>query len=327
VKRREFITLLGGAAGWSLAARAQQPAMPMIGFLHNAWAADWGGQLAALRNGLKETGYVEGQNIAFEYRFAEGRTERLPELAADLVRRQVAVIVTAGPVAPQVAKAATTTIPIVFLTGIDPVRLGLVPSLNRPVGNVTGMSFLNASIEAKRLGLLHDLVPQASLIAMLRNPNRPDAADQLRDVQEAARTLGKKILVLDANTDSAIEMGFATIAQLRADALSVAADPFFLNPKRREQIIALAARRALPAMYALREFPASGGLISYSASLTDAYRQVGVYAGRILKGAKPVELPIMLPNKFEFVINLRTAKALGLNIPPGVLAIADEVIE
>ncbi len=213
----------------------------------------------------------------------------------------------------------------VFLTGIDPVKLGLVPSLNRPVGNVTGMSFLNAAIEAKRLGLLHDLVPQASLIAVLRNPNRPDAADQLRDVQEAARTLGKQILVLDANTDSAIETGFATLVQQRADALSVAADPFFAN--QREQIIALAARHALPAMYGLREFPASGGLISYSASLTDAYRQVGVYAGRILKGAKPVELPIMLPTKFEFVINLKTAKALGLNIPPGVLAIADEVIE
>jgi putative ABC transport system substrate-binding protein len=327
--RRSFLALFAGAAAapmvTSRPARAQAPAMPVVGFLHNATPGEWAPNVDAARNGLKELGYVEGQNVAFEFRFAEGRNERLPALAADLVRRPVALIVTGGPFAPLVAKAATATIPIVFNTGIDPVRLGLVASLNRPGGNVTGVNFLNAATEAKRLGLLHDLVPQATLIAMLRNATRPDAADQVRDVQEAARALGKKILVLDASTASEIDTAFATLARQRADALTVAADPFFTT--RREQVIALAARHALPAMYALRALPVAGGLISYAASLTDAYRQVGVYAGRILKGARPADLPVMLPTKFELVINLKTAKALGLTIPPGILAIADEVVE
>jgi putative ABC transport system substrate-binding protein len=326
MRRREFITLVGGtAAAWPLAVRAQQPAMPVIGFLNNGSLTEWGLNLAAFRDGLKETGFNEGQNVALEFRFAEGRSERLPALAAELVRNQVALIVTGGPFAPQAAKAATATIPIVFNSGIDPVKLGLVASVNRPGGNVTGVNFLNAATEAKRLGLLHDLVPQATLIAMLRNPNRPGAAEQVQDVQEAADTLGKKILVLSASTDSEIDTAFATLVRQRANALTVAADPFFTT--RREQIVALAARHALPVMYPLREPVAAGGLISYSASITDAYRQVGVYAGRILKGASPADLPVMLPTKFELVINLKTAKTLGLTIPSGVLAIADEVIE
>ena len=324
MKRREFISLVGGAAAWPLAVRAQQ-SMPVVGFLHHSSLGEWAPNVVAIRNGLNEAGYVEGRNVTFEFRFAEGRRERLPALAADLVSRTVAVIVAGGPVAPQAAKAATATIPIVFNTGIDPVKLGLVASLNRPGGNVTGVNFLNAATEAKRLGLLHDLVPKASLIAVLRNPTRPDAADQLQDLQEAARTLGKKLLVLDASTGSQIDTGFATLVQQRADALTVAADPFFTT--QREQIIALAARHALPVMYPLREPVAAGGLISYSAGLANSYRQVGVYTGRILKGEKPADLPVMLPTKFELVINLKTAKALGLTITPGVLAIADEVIE
>jgi putative ABC transport system substrate-binding protein len=327
MERREFLGVLGSAAAgmWPLAMQAQQPVMPVIGFLNNASLAESTPNLAAFRDGLKQTGYIEGQNVALEFRFAEGRSERLPALAAELVRRQVALIVTGGPFAPQAAKAATATIPIVFNSGIDPVKLGLVASVNRPGGNVTGVNFLNAATEAKRLGLLHDLVPQATLVAMLRNPNRPGAAEQVQDVQEAAYTLGKKILVLNASTSHEIDAAFATLLQQRANALTVAADPFFTA--RREQIVALAARHALPAMYPLREPVAAGGLISYSASITDAYRQVGVYAGRILKGASPADLPVMLPTKFELVINLKTARTLGLTIPSGVLAIADEVIE
>ncbi len=327
MRRRDFLGALGGAAvTWPLAARAQRPAaMPVIGFLRSVTAADSAHVVTAFRQGLNEAGFVEGQNVAIEYRWADNHLDRLPTLVADLVSRPVAVIVAGGPVAPQVAKAATATIPIVFNTGIDPVKLGLVASLNRPGGNVTGVNFLNAATEAKRLGLLHDLVPNASLIAVLRNPTRPDAAEQLGDVEEAARTIGKKLLVLDASTGSEIDTGFTILAQQRADALTVAADPFLTA--RREQIIALAARHALPVMYPLREPVAAGGLISYSASVADAYRQVGVYAGRILKGEKPADLPIMLPTKFELVINLKTARALGLAIPPGVLAIADEVIE
>ena len=329
MRRRQFITLLGSAAALPmlqpLAARAQQVAVPVIGFLHHGSPGEWATNVAAFRNGLKESGYVEGEGVAFEFRFAQGRVERLPALAADLVRRQVAVIVTGGPFAPLAAKAATTTIPIVFNTGIDSVKFGLVASLNRPGGNVTGFNFLNATTEAKRLGLLHDLVPHATLIAAFRNPTRPDAADQLRDVQEAVRTLGKRLLVLDASTVSEIDSGFAAIARQRADALTVFSDPFL--SAQRKHIIALAARHALPAIYALRELAAAGGLMSYSASLTVAYRQVGIYTGRILKGEKPADLPVMLPTKFELVINLKTAKALGLTIPSGVLAIADEVIE
>ena len=333
MQRRAFIMMLGGAAAspavWPSAARAQQPAknsaMPVIGFLHSAALEAFAPSLAAVRDGLKETGFIEGQNVAFEFRFAEYRNDRLPALAADLVRRRVAVIVTGGPVAPVAAKAATATIPVVFNTGIDPVKLGLVASMNRPGGNVTGVNFLNAATEAKRVGLLHDLVPQAKLMAVLRNPTRPDAADQLRDVEEAARTLGKRILVLDANTAGAVDAAFATIAERRADVLTVAADPIFTV--HRDKIVTFAARQRLPTMYALRSLVAAGGLISYSAGITDAYRQVGVYAGRILKGTKPADLPVMLPTKFEMVINLKTAKALGLTIPPSLLRRADEVIQ
>jgi putative ABC transport system substrate-binding protein len=298
--------------------------MPVVGLLQSA-PPGRDPNIAAFRNGLKETGYVEGQNVMFELHWTEGRTEQLPALAAELVRRQVTAIVTAGPVAPLAAKAATTTIPIVFIIGIDPVKLGLVASLARPGGNVTGVNFLNRETEPKRLGLLHDLVPQATLIAVLRNPTRPDAADQLRDMQEAASARGKQILILNASTANEIDAGFATLAQQRVDALVVAADPFFSN--RPEHIVALAARHALPAIYSLREFAAAGGLITYSASITEAYRQVGVYTGRILKGEKPADLPVLQPTKFELVINLKTARTLGLIIPSGVLAIADEVIE
>ena len=326
MKRREFITLLGGAAAaWPLAARAQQPTMPVIGYLDVASPEPYAFFLAALRKGLTEIGYVEGQNVAFELRWAEGRTERLPALADELVRRQVAVIVTGGIPAAQAAKASTTNIPIVFLIGVDPVKFGLVASLARPGGNVTGVNFLNRETDGKRLGLLHDLVPQTTLIAVLRNPTRADAAEQLEDVQNAARMLGKQLLILNASTGSEIDTGFATLAQQRAHALVVVADAFMTT--RREHIVALAARHALPAIYSLREFAAAGGLISYAASITDAWRQAGVYTGRILKGAKPVDLPVVQSARFELVINLKTAKALGLEVPPTLLAVADEVIE
>jgi putative ABC transport system substrate-binding protein len=325
MRRRDFITgIAGSAAAWPLAARAQQPAMPVVGYLEveSFGTANF---VAALRKGLGEIGYVEGQNVAFEFRWAEGRTERLPALATELVSRQVALIVTGGIPAARAAKAATTTIPIVFLLGVDPVKLDLVTSLARPGGNVTGVNFLNRETDAKRMGLLHDLVPQTTLIAVLRNPTRADAADQLQDMQETVRALGKQVLVLDASTDGEIEACFATLVQQRADALIVLADAFISS--RRDHIVALAARRALPAIYSLREFAVAGGLMSYSASITDAWRQVGVYAGRILKGAKPADLPIMQSTRFEFVINLNTAKAFGLSFPPGLLSIADEVIE
>jgi putative ABC transport system substrate-binding protein len=326
MRRRDFITLIGGATtAWPLAARAQQPTMPVVGYLDVESPQPSAYFVAAIRKGLGEIGYVEGQNVAFEFRWAEGRTERLPALATELVSRQVALIVTSGIPAARAAKAATTTIPIVFLLGTDPVKLDLVASLARPGGNVTGVNFLNRETDAKRMGLLHDLVPQATLIAVLRNPTRPDAADQLQDMQETVRALGKKVLVLDASTAGEIEACFATLVQQRADALIVLADAFISS--RRDHIVSLAARRALPAIYSLREFAVAGGLMSYSASITDASRQVGVYAGRILKGAKPADLPIMQSTKFEFVINLNTAKAFGLSFPPGLLSIADEVIE
>jgi putative ABC transport system substrate-binding protein len=326
VKRREFIALLGGAAvAWPLTARAQQPAMPVVGYLDVESPRPNADFVAALRKGLGEIGYVEGQNVAFELRWAEGRTERLPAMATELISRQVALIVTGGIPAARAARAATTTIPIVFLLGVDPVKLDLVASLARPGGNVTGVNFLNRETDAKRMGLLHDLVPQTTLIALLRNPTRADAADQLQDMQETVRALGKQVLVLDASTDGEIEACFAGLDQQRADALIVLADAFISS--RRDHIVALAARRALPAIYSLREFEVAGGLMSYSASITDAWRQVGVYAGRILKGAKPADLPIMQSTKFEFVINLNTARAFGLSFPPGLLSIADEVIE
>jgi putative ABC transport system substrate-binding protein len=328
IGRRNFLATLGGAAAaWPLAAPAQQPAMPVIGFLNAASPGPLRRQIAAFHEGLKESGYVEGQNVAVEYRWAEGQYDRLPALAADLVRRQVSVIV-AGGGAPAVlaAKAATTTIPIVFTAGGDPIASGLVPSLNRPGGNITGVYHFATGLEAKRLGLLHEMVPKATTIAVLVNPKfRKEAESQLRDVQEAAASLDVQLVVVRANAESDFDAAFSTVVQQRSGALLVCASPFFNT--RREQLVVLAARHALPTIYEWRDFADAGGLMSYGTSLADAYRQAGVYAGRILKGAKPADLPIVQATRFEFVINLSTAKALGLTVPDQLLARADEVIE
>jgi putative ABC transport system substrate-binding protein len=324
MRRRDFITLLGGAAAWPLAARAQQPAVPVIGFLNNSSPDAFAPFVAAFRQGLNDTGYVEGRNVAIEFRWAEGQDERLPTLAADLVRRQVTVIFANGPSIP-VAKAATTVIPIVFDTGGDPVQLGFVASLNRPGGNVTGVAFLVNTIGAKRLELLHDLVPAANVIGFLVDPTNPASETETSDMQAAADMLGRKLLIVKASTESELDAAFPIFNQQRIDGLIVAAETFFLN--RRGQLVELAARLAVPTMYHLREMAAAGGLMSYGTSVSDAYRQAGVYTGKILKGAKPAELPVIQPTKFELVINLKTAKTLGLTVPDRLLALADEVIE
>ena len=327
MKRGQFIMLIGGAAvAWPLAASAQQAAVPVIGFLNSLGRNDRPNLPEAFRRGLNESGYVAGRNVAIEYRFAENQHDRLPALATDLVERNVAVIVaTGGGASIWAAKAATTTIPIVFTTGGDPVREGYVASLNRPGGNLTGVSWFSNLIAGKGLGLLHELVPNAVVIALLANPKLPETTRMVSDAQEAARTLSLQLLVLNASTSREINTAFAALRQRRADALLVGSDPFLSS--RRQQIVALAARDAIPDVYLNREFVEEGGLMSYGNDGADGYRRAGLYVGRILNGEKPADLPIDQAIKFEFVINLNTAKTLGIEVPPGFSARADEIIE
>ena len=325
IKRREFVTLLGGAAAWPLAARGQQP-MPVIGFLNSGSPSGRANFVAAFRRGLREIGYVEGQNVALEYRWANDQYDRLPELAADLVRRQVSVIAAIGTSAPGLAaRAATSVIPIVFQTGGDPIKDGLVTSMNRPSGNVTGTSIFATGLEGKRFNLLHEVVPRSATIAVLLNRNSIAAEAQSTDIQSAAHALQRQVRVLNASTDQDIDAVFATIVEEKLGGLHVTSNLLFNSQHRR--IVALANRQLLPAIYQNRVFCLAGGVMSYGTDLADGYRHTGVYVGRILKGEKPADLPVLQSIKFEFVINLATVKALDLNIPPGVLAIVDEVIE
>ena len=325
MKRREFITLLGGAATWPLAARAQQPAMPVIGFLNTASPSAYTARVRAFHQGLSETGYAEGRNVAIAYRWAEGQSERLPGLAAGLVAQRLAVITGANIAAALAAKAMTTTIPIVFSISVDPVEVGLVASLNRPGGNITGATTLSAELGPKRLELLHELVPKAVRIAVMVNPANIGSTESIRDIPEAARAMGLQIQVLNASTSREIEAAFATLVHDRADALYVAGDVFFTS--RRVQFVTLAAHHRIPASYASREAVEAGGLMSYGTDRAGMYRQVGTYTGQILKGAKPADLPVLQSTKFEFVINLQTARALGLEVPPQLLASVDEAID
>jgi putative ABC transport system substrate-binding protein len=328
MKRREFITLLGGTvAAWPLAARGQQPAVPVIGFLGGASPDRWVGRLRAFHQGLSETGYVAGRNLAIEYRWAEGQNDRLPSLAAELVGRQVSVIAAPGSVpAALAAKAATTTIPIVFEIASDPVELGLVASLARPGGNITGVTSLNAQVGPKRLELLHELVPTATVVGLLVNPTNPNEAEPTtKNLQAAARSLGLEMHVLHASAEGDFDAAFATLIQLRAGALAIGTDPLFTS--RLEQLAALTVRHAVPTVYQFREFTAAGGLMSYGGSLTDTFRAAGVYTGRILKGDKPADLPVQQTTKVQLFLNLKSAKALGLTVPIPLLGRADEVIE
>ena len=326
MRRREFITLLGGVAAWPVAARAQQPAMPVVGYLANATPSGFAHFVAAFRRGLGELGYVEGRTVAIEYRWAEGQHDRLPGLVADLIARRAAVIMATGGGAPAfAAKAATTTIPIVFTGGSDPVKAGLVASLSRPSGNATGVVNIEVELTARRFELLRELVPTAALIAVLFNPTNPDAERQVVEVERAAQTLGQQISLFNARSEGEFDAAFAAIVERRAGALFVSGDPLFTSGRAR--LIALAAQYAIPASYSFRDFPLAGGLMSYGADLLDVHRQAGVYAGRILKGEKPADLPVLQPTKFNFVINQKTAKALGLTVSDKLLVAADEVIE
>jgi putative ABC transport system substrate-binding protein len=326
LKRREFIMLLGSAAAWPLAAHAQQAVMPTVGILNGAAPEEYARFVAAFKSSLGEAGYVEGRNLAIEYRSAQGQYDRLPDLAADLVRREVTVILAIGGGASALAaKGATPTLPIVFANGSDPVELGLVASINRPGANVTGVSFFGSNLEAKRLEVLNELVPKVTMLGVLINLSNPNGEIQARGVAAAAKLMGKQVRVLNGNSDDAITAAFATIVEQRIGALQVAIDPFLLN--RRDQLVALAARHAVPTIYALRDYVVSGGLASYGTDLVDGFRQAGVYVGRILRGVKPADLPVMQPTKFELLINGKTAKALGLSIPDKLLALADELIE
>jgi putative tryptophan/tyrosine transport system substrate-binding protein len=323
IERRKFLATLSGAAALPLAARAQQPAMPVIGYLDSSSPGEG---IVALRRGLSETGYVEGRNVVIEYRWADGQYDRLPALAADLVRHQVSVIAACTTSAPGLAaKAATSTIPIVFQTGGDPVQDGLVTSMNRPGGNVTGVSRLSVTLAPKRLELLRELAPRGTVIGLLVNPTNPRSELVVQQMEEPARALGLRLHVLKASTEGQLDSVFASLVQLGIGALLVAQEPSYL--RWREQITALAARHAIPATYGQREYVAAGGLMSYDASVSDSFRQVGIYVGRILKGEKPADLPVMQPTKFDLVINLKTARALGLSVPDRLLALADEVIE
>jgi putative ABC transport system substrate-binding protein len=326
MKRREFITLLGGAAAWPLAARAQQAAVPVLGFLNSGLPGEWTRALAAFRRGLEETGFIEARNVAIEFRWAEGHYHRLPELAADLVSRRVAVLVaTGGSTTSRAAKAASSTIPIVFTSGTDPVQEGLVESINRPGGNATGVTLLTSLLTAKRLEILREVVPKASVIGVLLNPDGATAQEQLEEVEKAARALDQRVEILNAGSEREIDTAFATITEKKIGALIVGADPFFVV--RTDQLVGLAARHAIPAIYEWREFAEAGGLMSYGSDRSEAYRQVGKYAGRILKGEKPADLPVMQVTKIDFVLNLKTARALGLTISLPLLGRADEVLE
>jgi putative ABC transport system substrate-binding protein len=326
MRRRDFIAVVAGlGATLPLVAHAQQPTMAVIGFLGTTTANDFADRVAAFREGLKQVGYIEGQNVAIEYRWPEGRYDRLPTLAADLVQRQVAVIVAGGPPAAHATRAATSTIPIVFTSGDDPVGAGLVSSFNRPGGNITGVHLFLTELNAKKLGLMRDLLPHVNAMAVLLNPTSQNANPQAKELQTAARALGLQIDIFNASSESEIEAAFTTLVQQRLGALIVGNDPFFVS--RREQIVALAASHSVPVVYDLREYADAGGLMTYGTNLKNAYRQAGVYVGRILNGEKPADLPVLRSTNFEFVINLKAAKALGLTFPPGLLAIADEVIE